>query len=66
MKQIAYALLIFLPLATEAQPQRRPAQFTDVHADQPSRFGTFHALHSVYVSGNFTKAPVKMDKDTPV
>src|SRR6187551_1799384 len=66
MKQIVYTLLIFLPLAADAQPQRRPAPSSpDVHADHSITFRYFsRTAQRVYVSGEFLKAPVKMDRDT--
>ena len=66
MKQIVYTLLVFLPLAANAQPQRRPALSSpDVHADHRITFRYFsRTAQRVYVSGEFLKAPVKMNQDT--
>ncbi len=58
--------MIFFPLAVTAQPQRRPALSSpDVHADHTITFRYFsRTAQRVYVSGEFLKAPVKMNKDT--
>jgi hypothetical protein len=66
MKQIVYALLIFLPFSAGAQPQRRPSiSSPDVHADHSITFRYYsRTAQRVYVSGEFLKAPVKMNKDT--
>src|SRR5687768_16292586 len=66
MKQIVYIVLIFLPLAANAQPPRRPAPSSpDVHADHSITFRYYsRTAQRVYVSGEFLKAPVKMSRDT--
>jgi enterochelin esterase family protein len=66
MKRIAYALLILFPFSVGAQPPRRPAiSSPDVHPDHSVTFRYYsRSAQRVYVSGEFLKAPVKMNKDT--
>ncbi|HMG91912.1 MAG TPA: alpha/beta hydrolase-fold protein [Chryseolinea sp.] len=66
VKKIVYTLLMVLPLAAGAQPQRRPAVSSpDVHADHSITFRYYsRTAQCVYVSGEFLKSPVKMSKDT--
>ncbi|HEX6893478.1 MAG TPA: alpha/beta hydrolase-fold protein [Chryseolinea sp.] len=66
MKPVAYTLLILLPFAAIAQPQRRPAVSSpDVHPDHSITFRYYsRTAERVVVSGEFLKAPVKMTRDT--
>jgi enterochelin esterase family protein len=66
MKRIILILSIVVPLAAEAQPPRRPAPSSpDVHADHSITFRYFsRTAQRVFVTGEFLKAPVKMNKDT--
>jgi enterochelin esterase family protein len=66
MKRIIYTLLIFFPVAASAQPQRRPTVSSpDVQADHSIIFRYYSkTAQRVYVTGEFLKAPVKMNEDT--
>lgn len=65
-KRMIYVLLMVLPLASLAQPPRRPAPSSpDVHKDHSITFRYYsRTAQRVYVSGEFLKSPVKMSKDT--
>jgi enterochelin esterase-like enzyme len=66
MKQLICIFLIGLSLVARAQPTRRPAiSSPDVHADHSITFRYFsRTAQRVYVTGEFLKTPVKMEKDT--
>src|SRR5687768_12461313 len=66
MKQIICILLIGFSLSMHAQPARRPSiSSPDVHADHSITFRYFSkTAQRVYVTGEFLKALVKMEKDT--
>lgn len=66
MKQILFIALLFNSLLIVAQPPRRPAiSSPDVHSDHSITFRYYsRTAQRVYVSGEFLKAPVKMNKDT--
>src|SRR5688572_26233060 len=66
MNRIAFLLLIFTTLVANAQPPRRPAVSSpDVHDDHSITFRYYsRTAQRVSVSGEFLKAPVKMNKDT--
>ena len=66
MKPIICFLLTVLSLCANAQPPRRPSiSSPDVHPDHSVTFRYFSkTAQRVYVSGEFLKSPVKMERDT--
>lgn len=66
MKRIPIIALLLCPLLLLAQPQRRPAiSSPDVAADHSVTFRFYsRTAQRVWVSGEFLKKPVAMNKDT--
>ncbi len=66
MKQVLCIALLFNSFILVAQPQRRPAiSSPDVHPDHSITFRYYsRTAERVYVTGEFLKAPVKMNRDT--
>lgn len=64
--KLIYILLLVISISAYAQPPRRPGiSSPDVHADGSVTFRFFSkTAQRVYVTGEFLKAPVKMDRDT--